>query len=90
MTDETREKIAKILDESCECDACRSTATDAILAIPEIKEGQELLEKADKLVELDDNQAWPTDPYHPIEQYRLDGYIAYAKSAGFRRVKVRG
>ncbi|KKL56984.1 hypothetical protein LCGC14_2240010, partial [marine sediment metagenome] len=59
----------------------------AILAIPEIEEGQELREKADRLVELDEDQSQPLVGYGTI----LSGEInAFYREAGFRRVKVKG
>ena len=77
----------------------------AILAIPEIKEGQELREKRDKLVELDEDQFPPVES-HPCPLLRSDGHggvyrvqSVYEKvwgevrdafiAAGFRRVKVK-
>ena len=66
--------------------------TAAILAIPEIKEGQELIEKAEsgKLVELDENQSWPGDPFYPIDKFRIRNYNQLCENSGFRRVKVKG
>ena len=75
---------------------------DAILAILEIKEGQELREKAEsgKLVELDDDQSMPKNPYEPF-MFWHQPYCNKAKmelygqaqddmtEAGFWRVKVK-
>ncbi|KKN81746.1 hypothetical protein LCGC14_0316580 [marine sediment metagenome] len=69
-------------------------AIDAILAIPEIKEGQELREKRDRLVELANTQVKPalradqlsSDDYR--RGYRQGQYEM--ESAGFRRVKEKG
>ena len=63
--------------------------TRAILALPEIKEGQELREKAKsgKLVELDENQSWPSDPFYPIDTFRIRNYNQLCENSGFRRVK---
>ncbi len=76
--------------------------TATILAIPEIKEGQELLEKAKsgKLVELHRNQSWPKNPHGFTDrQMRLHFYECHdqchsaeqeaAEAVGFRRVKVK-
>ena len=75
---------------------------DAILDLPEIKEGLELREKAKsgKLVELEDDQSrgkyvtWfpRTDEYTCEEAFKM-GQVAGElrdKEAGFRRVKVKG
>ncbi len=61
-----------------------------VLAISEIKEGQELREKADRLVELDENQSWPSDPFYPIEKFRIRNYNQLCENSNFRRVKVKG
>ena len=67
--------------------ALTSEITRAILAIPQIQEGQELREKADRLVELDEDQSQPLVGYGTI----LSGEInAFYREAGFRRVKVKG
>ena len=73
-----------------------------VLAIPEIKEGQELREKvkSGKLVELHRNQSWPKNPHGFTDrQMRLHFYECHdqchsaeqeaAEAAGFRRV-VKG
>ena len=75
---------------------CVECLADAILAIPEIKEGQELLEKvkSGKLVELANTQVKPalridqlsSDDYQ--RGYRQGQYEM--ESAGFRRVKEKG
>ncbi len=65
-----------------------------IAAIPKIKEGQKLLEKAEsgKLVELDEDQSWPPlfilrNPVGALVQ-RL--CLSAIRQAGFRRVRVKG
>ena len=54
--------------------ALTSEISRAILAIPEIKEGQELREKRDRLVELDEDQSMALYP-------RLDALIQLADEA---------
>ena len=66
-----------------------NVTADPILAIREIKEGEELREKAGsgKLVELDENQSWPSDPFYPIDTFRIRKYNQLCENSGFRRVK---
>ena len=71
---------------------------DAILAIPQIKEGQKLLEKAKsgKLVELDEDQSMPSTAWEGLQKVRNGDYAETTfwdeevGNAGFRRVKVKG
>ncbi|KKM05655.1 hypothetical protein LCGC14_1751840 [marine sediment metagenome] len=63
---------------------------DAILAIPEIKEGQELLEKADRLVELDEDQSLPPALYHGGDAFTEEAVKNDMLHDHFRRVKVKG
>ncbi len=84
----------KLVSENflCPADVAFSeTKARHILAIPEIKEGQELREKAKggKLVELDENQSWPSDPFYPIDTFRIRNYNQLCENSGFRRVKVK-
>ncbi len=108
MTDKTREEIAEIITRlrsvSCsikgyEEELLINEVAKEVSAIPEIKEGQELLEKAKsgKLVELDRDQSCP-------DVLRVPGLTGAARRvslqlatqenmvlAGFRRVKgVKG
>ena len=81
------------------CSLCNART---VLAIPEIKEGQELLEKAKsgKLVELDEDQSrgkyvtwFPRAGEYTCEEAFQMGQVAGElrdKEAGFRRVKVKG
>ena len=100
MTDKTmRGKVLEALDDK-KCWTCKHVDdtvyscyecdVDAILAISEIKEGQKLREKAKsgKLVELDENQSWPSDPFYPIEKFRIRNYNQLCENSGFRRVKA--
>ena len=66
---------------------------DAVLAIPEIKEGQELREKAEsgKLVELEENQSYPNYTWLDSKTSTRVAFVHKADwDAGFRRVKVEG
>ena len=65
---------------------------DAILAIPEIKEGQELREKAEsgKLVELAYDQSFPPALYTGGDAFTEEAVQSDMVRAGFRRVKVKG
>ena len=92
----TREKIAprpsNPFGESDKRHAAFEHGVTATLAIPEIEEALKLREKAKsgKLVELSEDQAWPKDPFYPIEALRLQSYIELCDRSGFRRVEVKG
>ncbi len=106
MTDKTREKIAKeicpLVSMQGECERCQkgegcpdewpdiASKVDAILAIAEIQEGQELREKAKsgKLVELDD--AYSQDPKEIRVANMQTSELMWVKQDSFRRVKVKG
>jgi len=106
MTDKTRETIADSLYEDMEPlrpSHARRWADDKaafILAIPEIKEGQKLREKADRLVELSEDQSTPSKTIRNTPDPLTGGLDDFdrggqdmaerMKTAGFRRVKVKG
>ncbi len=66
---------------------CSECSADAILAIQEIEEGQELLEKRDRLVELDDDQSMPPALYHGGDAFTEEAVKSDMVRGGFRRVK---
>ncbi|KKM16314.1 hypothetical protein LCGC14_1687070 [marine sediment metagenome] len=73
--------------------ALASEITRAILALKVAGVPlSELIEKAKsgKLVELDENQSWPSDPFYPIEKFRIRNYNQLCENSNFRRVKVKG
>ncbi len=68
---------------------CLSTA-DAILAIPKIQEALKLLENADKLAELDEDQSLPPALYHGGDAFTEEAVKNDMLRDRFRRVKVKG
>ena len=94
MTDKTmREKIAEIVSIDNVHKTTLDERTQAILTIREIKEGQELWERAESgvLVELDDDQTlpdchWlqPGEHIGDAEKMRINCPCSHR---GFRRVK---
>ncbi len=85
-TRDLQSEIARVIPEPRNL-VTRLEYARRVLAIPKIKEGQELLEKAKTgvLVELAEDQSWPRDPFYPIKNYNQ-----LCENIGFRRVKVKG
>ncbi|KKL82685.1 hypothetical protein LCGC14_1982310 [marine sediment metagenome] len=76
--------------------SCVECFADAILAIPEIEEGQKLREKvkSGKLVELDSDRSFPDCQFIKPDNYMENAEKMKANCpcirTGFRRVKVKG
>ena len=89
MTDKTRDQIGDMI-ANLQMDA--DSIAGRILAIPQIKEGQELREKAEsgKLVELSEDQSLPPRLYWGGAGFTEEAVKNDMLRAGFRRVKVKG